>query len=686
MSKSSLLAQILCDKSGAFIFEKGVCVLTYEQLRELLEAHDGNFKAKDYLILKWTRSNTKEFIIDYLSAVYNRTCAVLVEEGRLDKAEYDFSQLSYKLQCDTVIYTSGSTAAPKGVRLGLENFIASAQATIKHYEINASDNWALSLPLYHIGGIMIVWRALIAGASVTLASPATIIEDIMHNPQITMASLVQLQLERSLESGSDVVTRFSELKAIILGGSKIGRPILERAIASNYQLSTSYGATETCAQFLATPITDNIDILTTSGKPMAGRIKQVDGVAVLEGDSVARGYLSAQDFNGSFKTSDQFIKDDRGNITILGRRDFVFQKAAENINPQLIEDKISSLTDKGHYTLPIKDEKYENLIALIYQGDASLKEAQNLCAQKLTSFERPHLIYKAHSLAPFFKGIKIQRNLLATVLNDIHLNFSHHFKVSAQGNPKGDIIIVGHGFMGEALDLGFLSELSRDYLLLYIDLPGHGLNKKVCDLGLFENAIHALLKELEEKEKKIHFITYSMSARIYQQILRDAKLKNYKCFGKFINESGAPGFILDEEQRMKRLAHDTKLLSNTNEAQEFFGSWYAQSVFNGIKDCEGYTAMFEKKCLEYPEYVQSWNTISPIISVAKQDDLRDLSQLPKSLEFYYLYGDADEKYATYKDAYFGKKFTARKISKASHNTHFMNPSEYLSAIKEILNS
>lgn len=689
-----LLEKLKVDHNSPLIYKDSKVILTYGQLTQSIKKRPSSNTV--YELLEW-QSNDADFICQYFRYLNHGIIPIPVDKRRLEKSPQDYSideieealnsgqlkNIENKNDCATIIYTSGSTGKPKGVRLSLESILSAASATRDFYQINTNDNWALSLPLFHIGGIMILWRTLISGASLTITRPENIISDILNNKQITIASFVQLQLENLLKE--DQLTRFRDLKGIVLGGSKINSSLISKAIENGIKLSNSFGATETCAQFLATPFTTNKEALSNIGLPMCGETLIKDKKLVLEGKSISLGYLNQENFNGQFITSDKAQINDDGSITIIGRSDDVFQKAAENINPQIIEDKLNKKLASSCYIGPIKNDRYENLIGLVCDETQSLKEVVKRTNKELISFERPHLFYQVNDLKYFQKGIKINRGLIREGLNQVYFNSSEKLRFCVSGKPDGDILIVSHGFMGQSLDLEkYLNTLNEKYLLLYLDLPCHGLNQKLSSLEEFKNEVIRLLIEISKTQKKINFITYSMSARIFQELLRDERLRDMHEIGHFINESGAPGFQDNSDMRQRRLAHDSKLFKNTNDSELFYKSWYEQGVFKEMNINPNFMGLIKEKAQALPEMLPYWKAGAIELSVAKQEDLSDLSKLPPSMNYHYIHGRLDVKYSSYAPLLREQGALTYEVTDASHNTHFMSPTSYLRIIKEIL--
>ena len=64
-----------------------------------------------------------------------------------------------------LLYTSGTTGRPKGVRLPVRAFDASARASQHLVPLGRGDRWLVCMPLFHVGGLSILVRTALAGAT-----------------------------------------------------------------------------------------------------------------------------------------------------------------------------------------------------------------------------------------------------------------------------------------------------------------------------------------------------------------------------------------------------------------------------------------------------------------------------------------------------------------------------------------
>ena len=81
----------------------------------------------------------------------------------------------------TVVFTSGSTATPKAALHTFGNHYHSALGSNANIMLAPGDRWLHSLPPYHVGGLSILFRCLLAGATVVLPEPGAPLADAIYD-------------------------------------------------------------------------------------------------------------------------------------------------------------------------------------------------------------------------------------------------------------------------------------------------------------------------------------------------------------------------------------------------------------------------------------------------------------------------------------------------------------------------
>jgi len=132
-------------------------------------------------------------------------------------------------QAATIIFTSGSGGQPKPALHSIDNHIASAQASNQMIPLESGDQWLLSLPLYHVGGLGILFRSLCAGATIVVAESQENAFELIADGKITHMSCVSTHLARLL-SKKDSLANLRKMKAILVGGSAIPKSLLDEGL------------------------------------------------------------------------------------------------------------------------------------------------------------------------------------------------------------------------------------------------------------------------------------------------------------------------------------------------------------------------------------------------------------------------------------------------------------------------
>jgi O-succinylbenzoic acid--CoA ligase len=260
-----------------------------------------------------------------------------------------------------VVATSGSTGTPKLAVLALDTMNAAAAASNKNIALTPGERWLLSLPLYHVSGLSVLFRCALAGATVAIPPAGQDLATASTAYGATHVSVVALQLQRLLREGIP-----AGLKAVLLGGGPAPEALIRDALKAGVPLHTTYGLTEAGSQVTTTaPGADAAELL-TSGSPLASvQVRIVDDEIQIAGPNLFEGYWhdGATDrscFDGDwFPTGDLGRVDKAGRLHVIGRRDNMFVCGGENVQPETIEAALRAQPKvEEALVAPVADDEY----------------------------------------------------------------------------------------------------------------------------------------------------------------------------------------------------------------------------------------------------------------------------------------------------------------------------------------
>ena len=243
-----------------------------------------------------------------------------------------------------LIHTSGSEGAAKGVILTGENIAAAAEASRLRLGNGPADTWLAVLPLFHVGGLAILWRQAEVGGTVVLHHrfDADAAAAALGDGSVTLASLVPTMLRRILDRGVKPSTR---LRAVLVGGGFASQDLIRRAREAGYPVLPTYGMTETGGQVATVAPDEQVGAPGGVGRPLDGFEVRISGEGRIEvrGAAVSSGYLGEKPREpGSwFTTGDLGEIDAEGRLTVRGRADNVLVTGGENVSPEVVASVIA---------------------------------------------------------------------------------------------------------------------------------------------------------------------------------------------------------------------------------------------------------------------------------------------------------------------------------------------------------
>jgi O-succinylbenzoic acid--CoA ligase len=250
-----------------------------------------------------------------------------------------------------VVATSGSSGEPKGVLLTRAAMTAAGERL--HRLVGGPGTWLLALPSWHVGGLQVLTRSVLAGTvPVALDLRAgfraeAFVEGTHRLAERaaggrTYASLVPTQVERILAAGPEAVQALVGYDAVLVGSAATSPDLANRARAAGVRLLVSYGMSETSGGccYDGHPLED-----------VRVRIRDEDDRVLVTGPTVFSGYRLRPDLtaetlrDGWVVTPDVGRLTDEGRLEVLGRADDMVVTGGEKVSPLAVADALRSHPD-----------------------------------------------------------------------------------------------------------------------------------------------------------------------------------------------------------------------------------------------------------------------------------------------------------------------------------------------------
>lgn len=284
-----------------------------------------------------------------------------------------------------IVFTSGTTGR-KGVRITQAMIDAHVAASRERLGNGSDDVWLGVLPLFHVGGLAILWRQAASGAAVELHErfDAELAAEALQ--RVAFASVVPTMLRRLLPHVGSVAAR-----GVLVGGGPLRSDLLDASLAAGLPALQTYGMTETTSQVTTVAPGDARRDAGTAGRPLDG----VD-IAIGDGGRIAvRGGVVTPGYVGEtervpgewFETQDRGLLDDEGRLTVLGRLDRVVVSGGENVDLDHVERTLAGAPGVVAVRVGSRPDP-EWGVAVVAEIDGDLDAARD-AAGSLARHERP---------------------------------------------------------------------------------------------------------------------------------------------------------------------------------------------------------------------------------------------------------------------------------------------------------
>ena len=248
-----------------------------------------------------------------------------------------------------LVATGGSSGRTRIVCHGLRSLLASAAGANARMPFAPGDRWLLALPLHHVGGLALLFRALLGGGALVLPRTGESLAAAVIRTVPSHLSLVPTQL-RQLLANPACVPALRAARLVLVGGAALPEELRRRSLALGVRVAPSWGLSESASQVCtAVPGTApaGCDAGAGCGEPLPGRELRVrSGELQIRGSMLCEGWIEQGGFRRAprsdawFPTGDLGHVDRTGRLQVLGRRDRMLVSGGENLYPEMIESHL----------------------------------------------------------------------------------------------------------------------------------------------------------------------------------------------------------------------------------------------------------------------------------------------------------------------------------------------------------
>lgn len=331
-----------------------------------------------------------------------------------------------------ILFTSGTTSQPKGVEISHKSLFAQLKTFVRQYGLNENARIMNLLPLHHTDGLT-HGAALSLICSGTLVRPMrfrvnklpALLDDIYRSRVshfITVPSMLTLIRQLGVEYADAFDTE--DFQFIISTAAYLDPGLWASLMDShNVRIVNVYGLTETVCEACYCGPDANSFRIGTVGKPVDCAVKVVDdagttlppgekGELCIKGDNVMKGYFRMPEEtdkvlrDGWFHTGDVAILDEKGFVSIVGRKKSVIISGGYNIYPEDVNNVLMQMDRVSDaVTLGMPDETWgERVVSCVIASDKSTLSPAEISTYFLRHAAREKLPRDIYIMDEFPRG------------------------------------------------------------------------------------------------------------------------------------------------------------------------------------------------------------------------------------------------------------------------------------------
>lgn len=317
-----------------------------------------------------------------------------------------------------VIFTSGTSGKPKAVLLSHRSLLAGlhmllhVSRRLPHQVDETSGDVGLHTgPLFHIGGVQTLLRALTVGSTLVMPTgkydPAEALE-LIERYRVSRWSAVPTMVSRLLEHPAVQTRDVRSLRSLTVGGAPVHVELLERIRTglpgADARVPTGFGLTENGGQATAASGRDTAERPGGLGRPLPcvelsflAHEGLPDPEILIRSPTQMLGFLGEEsspiDAEGWLHTGDLGHLDDDGHLWITGRRKDLIIRGGENIAPVAVERAlmgIPGVVEAAVVGVPHPDLGEEVMAYVVTEGEQQTPDSLSAALRgTLSSFAVP---------------------------------------------------------------------------------------------------------------------------------------------------------------------------------------------------------------------------------------------------------------------------------------------------------
>ncbi len=330
------------------------------------------------------------------------------------------------------IATSGTTSLSPTPRRWIahtrESLFSSAKSVCSWLEVSEADSWARILPMHHMGGLSIEARSVLSGCRVLYRTPPwdpVGVRDWLNEHRATIVSVVPTQVYDWVQKQ---VRAPVSLRAVIVGGDRLGSDLVARAGSLGWPILRSYGLTETASMIACDlnpsenesnglPVLDHVSL-----KENQSGLLEIESEALfseeLVWDEVQKCFFKVLRTPGPWVSSDLgHVQDHR--VRVLGRADDLVKVLGSLVHLGQCDLKLAACLSAAGYSqhavvVSVPDDRQGHRLELRVEGpqDPELaKKILDLWNQKCAGIERAQRLVWLDQIPRTELG-KIRRTLI----------------------------------------------------------------------------------------------------------------------------------------------------------------------------------------------------------------------------------------------------------------------------------